>query len=234
MGTVAYARRVKALGQFCSIARTLDVLGERWSLLVVREILCGSHRFSDIRRGIPRISRTMLSARLRELVDVGVLSRSPGAGGPTYELTQAGRELEAVVRDLGVWGQRWLPRTLPSDELDVDTLVWDVHRRIRREALPPTPIVARIEVSDVRGRAGVRFLLLRRSEVSLCAENPGFPDELRIRGSLRTLTAWWRGDLSLEGARRAGMTVEGRREYVRAFPSWFLRYALADVAPARA
>jgi DNA-binding HxlR family transcriptional regulator len=234
LGAVAYARCVKTLGQFCSIARALDVLGERWSLLVVREILCGSHRFSDIRRGIPRISRTMLSARLRELVDVGVLSRAPGAGGPTYELTQAGLELEAVVRDLGVWGQRWLPRTLPPDELDVDTLVWDVHRRIRSEALPPKPIVARIEVSDVRGRGGTRFLLLRRSEVSLCTENPGFPDELRIRGSLRTLTAWWRGDLSLEDARRAGMTVEGRREYVRAFPSWFLRYALADVAPARA
>lgn len=223
-----------ALGQFCSIARALDVLGERWSLLVVREVLCGSHRFGDIRRGIPRISRTMLSARLRELVDVGVLARTAGTVGPTYQLTQAGRELETVVRDLGVWGQRWLPRALPREELDADTLLWDVRRRVRGDALPPTPVVARIELSDVRGRAAVRFLLLRRSEVSLCAENPGFPDELRIRGSLRTLTAWWRGDLSLEDARSAGMTVEGRREWVRAFPSWFLRYAFADVASARA
>lgn len=176
----------------------------------------------------------MLSARLRELVDVGVLARTAGTVGPTYQLTQAGRELETVVRDLGVWGQRWLPRALPREELDADTLLWDVRRRVRGDALPPTPVVARIELSDVRGRAAVRFLLLRRSEVSLCAENPGFPDELRIRGSLRTLTAWWRGDLSLEDARSAGMTVEGRREWVRAFPSWFLRYAFADVASARA
>jgi DNA-binding HxlR family transcriptional regulator len=225
---------VKSLGQFCSIARALDVLGERWSLLIVREVLCGSHRFADIRRGIPRISRTMLSARLRELVDVGVLARTVDGGGPTYELTEAGSELETLVRDLGVWGQRWLPRTLPREELDADTLLWDVRRRVRAEVLPKEPVVARIELSDVRGRAGVRFLLLRRSEVSLCAENPGFPDELRIRGSLRTLTAWWRGDLSLEDARSAGMTIEGRREWVRAFPSWFLRYAFADVAPARA
>jgi DNA-binding HxlR family transcriptional regulator len=225
---------MKTLGQFCSISRALDVLGERWSLLIVRELLCGSRRFGDIRRGIPRISRTMLSARLRELVDAGVLVRAADAGGPSYDLTEAGRELEAVVRDLGVWGQRWLPRTLPRDELDADTLVWDVRRRVRADALPETPIVARIELSDMRGRAAVRFLLLRRSEVSLCAENPGFPDELRIRGSLRTLTAWWRGDLSLEDARSAGMAVEGRREWVRAFPSWFLRYAFADVAPARA
>jgi DNA-binding HxlR family transcriptional regulator len=225
---------VKALGQFCSIARALDVLGERWSLLVVREILCGSHRFGDIRRGIPRISRTMLSARLRELVDVGVLARTTENGVPTYELTQAGRELEPVVRDLGVWGQRWLPRTLPREELDADALLWDVQRRIQREALPPTPIVVRVELSDARGRAGSRFLLLRRSEVSLCTENPGFPDEICIRGSLRTITAWWRGDLSLTEARAAGMSVEGRREWVRAFPSWFLRYAFAEVAPARA
>jgi DNA-binding HxlR family transcriptional regulator len=229
-----YPPIVKALGQFCSIARSLDVLGERWSLLIVRELLCGSHRFGDIRRGIPRISRTMLSARLRELVDVGVLARTEDGGGPTYELTQAGRELETVVRELGVWGQRWLPRTLPPEELDADTLLWDVRRRVRADALPKAPVVARIELSDVRGRAGVRFLLLRRSEVSLCTANPGFPDELRIRGSLRTLTAWWRGDLSLEDARSAGMVVEGRREWVRAFPSWFLRYAFAEVAAARA
>jgi DNA-binding HxlR family transcriptional regulator len=225
---------MKTLGQFCSIARALDVLGERWSLLVVREVLCGSRRFGDIRRGIPRISRTMLSARLRELVDVGVLTRAGTTRAPTYELTQAGRELESVVRDLGVWGQRWLPRTLPREELDADALLWDVQRRIQSEALPATPIVVRLELSDVHGRAGVRFLLLRRSEVSLCTENPGFGDELRVRGSLRTLTAWWRGDLTFAEARASGMTVAGRREWVRAFPSWFLRYAFADVAPASA
>ena len=194
----------------------------------------GSHRFGDIRRGIPRISRTMLAARLRELVDVGVLTRTAGDGAPTYELTKAGRELEAVVRDLGVWGQRWLPRTLPHDELDADTLLWDVRRRISVEALPATPVVVRFELSDARDPAAPRFMLLRWSEVSLCTENPGFPDEVRIRSSLRTFAAWWRGDLSLAKARSAGMAVEGRREWVRAFPSWFLRYAFAHVPPARA
>jgi hypothetical protein len=109
-----------------------------------------------------------------------------------------------------------------------------VQRRVCRDALPKTPVVVRIELSDVHGRAGVRFLLLRQNEVSLCTENPGFPDVLCIRGALRTLTAWWRGDISLVEARAGGMRVEGRREWVRAFPSWFLRYAFADVAPARA
>jgi DNA-binding HxlR family transcriptional regulator len=225
---------VKTLGQFCSISRSLDVLGERWSLLVVREVLMGSRRFGDIRRGIPRISRTMLSARLRELVDAGVLARTTGASGPTYELTKAGRELEAVVRELGVWGQRWLPRTLPPDGLDADALLWDVRGRVSVEALPATPIVVRIELSRAGSSPAGRFLLLRRGEVSLCTENPGFPAEIRVRSSLRTFTAWWRGDLSLAQARSEGMIVTGRREWVRAFPSWFLRYAFADVAPARA
>jgi DNA-binding HxlR family transcriptional regulator len=228
-----YASGVKTLGQFCSIARSLDLLGERWSLLIVREVLSGSHRFGDIRRGIPRISRTMLSARLRELVDAGVLERKDTAGVPSYQLTQAGRELETIVRDLGVWGQRWLPRTLQGAELDADALLWDVQRRIQVDALPATPIVVRIVLTDLRGSAGERFLLLRHSEVSLCTWNPGFPEELVIRGSLRTLTAWWRGDLSLAQAKAAGMSVEGRREWVRAFPSWFLRYAFAEVASAR-
>jgi len=225
---------MKSHGQFCSIARTLDLLGERWTLLVVRELLAGSARFGDVRRGIPRISRTMLSARLRELTDAGIVTRSAGdEQGPTYALTAAGRELGGVLRELGTWGQRWLPRTLPRAELDADMLLWDMHRRVNVDALPAEPVVARIELSDVRGRAGRRFLLLRRSEISLCAENPGFPEELCLRGSLRTLTAWWRGDLSLAEARAEGMIVEGARERVRAFPDWFERYLLAEVKPAR-
>ena len=93
---------MKSYGQFCSIARALDLLGERWTLLVVRELLCGGRTFGDVRRGIPRISRTMLSARLRELVEAGaVVRRDEG-----YELTEAGRELMGVVRELGTWGQR--------------------------------------------------------------------------------------------------------------------------------
>ena len=222
---------MKSYGQFCSFARALDLLGERWTFLVVRELLGGSTRFNDVRRGIPRISRTMLSARLRELVDAGVITREDGDDGPAYALTEAGRELAGAVRELGTWGQRWLPRALPREELDADTLLWDMRRRIRVEELPAAPIVARVEIADLRGRAGVRFLLLRRVEASLCSENPGFPEELRIRASLRTLTAWWRGDLSLADARSAGMVVEGRREWVRAFPRWFERYLFADVAP---
>jgi len=223
---------MKSYGQFCSFARSLDLLGERWTLLVVRELLNGSARFNDLRRGIPRVSRTMLSARLRELCEAGVVTRAEGVDGPAYALTPAGQELAAAVRELGAWGQRWLPRTLPREELDEDALLWDIRRRVRAEELPREPIVAVIELTGAQGRTSVRYLLLRRSEVSLCSANQGFPEELRIRASLRTLTAWWRGDLSLAEARSEGLIVQGRREWVRAFPRWFERYVFADVPSA--
>ena len=225
---------MKSHGQFCSVARALDLLGERWTLLIVRELLSGSRRFGDVQRGIPRISRTMLSARFRELTDAGVVEREDvGAGGPGYRLTASGMELAAVVRELGTWGQRWLPRELRPSELDARVLLWDIRRRVRLDALPDRPLVARIELTDVRGAAAQSFLLLRRSEVSLCAVNPGFPEELCVRADRRTLAGWWRGDLTLGQARASGLVVEGRREWVRAFPDWFERYLFAGVAPAR-
>ena len=224
---------MKGYGQFCSMARALDLLGERWTLLIVRELLCGSRRFGEIQRGIPRISRTMLAARIRELADADVIERLDGEGGPEYRLTVAGLELAAVVRELGTWGQRWLPRELRPSELDAHALVWDIHRRVRREALPEKPLVVRIELTDVRGAGACHYLLLRRSEVSLCSVNPGFPEELCLHATRRALIGWWRGDLTFRQALEAGPVLEGRRDWVRAFPSWFERYLFAAVAPAR-
>jgi DNA-binding HxlR family transcriptional regulator len=225
---------MKRYGQFCSIARALDLLGERWTLLIVRELLCGSRRFGEVQRGIPRISRTMLSARLRELIDAGVVARDDGASGPTYRLTAAGAELAPAVRELGTWGQRWLSRDLHESELDARAVLWDIHRRVRLDALPEKPLVVRFELSDVRGPRAHHYLLLRRSEVSLCTTNPGFPEELCVRTDRRTLVRWWRGDVSFQQARQAGLVLDGRREWVRAFPGWFERYLFAAVRPASA
>src|ERR1700730_18879880 len=104
-------------GQFCSMARAHEALGGRWTLLIVREILCGSRRFNDIRRGIPRISRTVLSERLQSLIHIGAVSRSDGEHGPEYALTEAGNELAMLVSALGTWGQRWLARRAADEDL---------------------------------------------------------------------------------------------------------------------
>jgi DNA-binding HxlR family transcriptional regulator len=223
---------MKGYGQFCAVARALDRLGERWTLLVVRELLCGSRRFGDIERGIPRISRTMLSTRLRQLCDASVVEKVAGEAGPEYVLTERGRALEPLVRELGAWGQKWLPRHLSDSMLDADALLWDMRRRVRLDALPVEPVVVELDVVDGRGRSERRFLLLRRAEASLCTENPGFPAEVVLRAEARNLVAWWRGDISFEQARRAGLSLTGPRALVRALPGWFERYLFADIAPA--
>jgi DNA-binding HxlR family transcriptional regulator len=215
-------------GQFCSIARAHEVLGGRWTLLVVRELLCGSRRFNDIRRGIPRISRTMLSERLQELAAVRVVARIDGEHGPEYVLTDAGKELMALVSALGTWGQRWMPRQPKDEDLDLDPLLVDMQRRVRFEALPKDPIVVRFEIQ----RRQARFMLLKASEASLCTHNPGFPEPLHVRSPLSALVAWWRGDVTFVEAQRMGLTVTGSRSLTRAFPGWFERYLFAHIGPA--
>jgi DNA-binding HxlR family transcriptional regulator len=215
-------------GQFCAMARAHETLGGRWTLLIVREILCGSSRFNDIRRGIPRISKTMLSERLQALVHAGALCRSDGAAGPEYALTPAGQELAELVKAMGVWGQRWLPRHAEREDLDLEPLLIDMQRRVRFETLPDEPLVVRLELSG----HPVRFLLLKRTEASFCGQNPGFPEALTLRGPLPALVAWWRGDVSFAGSSRLGLSLSGPRELTRAFPGWFELYLFAGVAPA--
>lgn len=215
-------------GQFCSIARAHELLGGRWTLLVVREILLGSSRFGEIRRGIPRVSRTVLSERLRALVDAGVLTRGEADGGPVYALAPAGRDLMDLVKALGVWGQRWLPRDATDEDNDLEPLLVDMARRTRRAALPEEPLIVRFEIARNRRR----FMLLRRTEASLCESSQGFPERVVVKGPLAALVAWWRGDVDFDGARRMGLVVSGSERYVRAFAGWFDRYMFAGIPAA--
>ena len=216
-------------GQFCAVARAHEALGGRWTLLIVRELLSGAYRFNEIRRGIPRVSRTMLSERLQALTELGVITRADGAGGPEYAVTEAGAELADQIRALGTWGQRWLPRHAEREDFDLEPLLLDMRRRVRREALPPEPTIVRFEIKGHRAR----FLLLKPAEASLCDHNLGFPERVVVRGTLGALAGWWRGDVTLLEAQRQGLSLEGTRDVVRAFPRWFERYLFADVAPVR-
>ena len=217
-------------GQFCAVARAHEALGGRWTILVVRELMCGSRRFNDIRRGIPRVSQTMLSERLQALVRIGAVARTDGASGPEYVLTPAGEELAAVVGALGTWGQRWLKRRAVEEDLDAGPVLVDMARRVRAAALPKDPLVVRLEI----GRAPPRFLLLARAGSEPCGQNPGFPEPLTLHAPLPALVAWWRGDVDFAAARRMGLALIGSRAHARAFPDWFERYLFAGIAPARA
>lgn len=215
-------------GQYCSMARAHEVLGGRWTLLIVREILCGSRRFNDIRRGIPRVSRTVLSERLQALVFAGAIARTDGPRGPEYELTEAGKELATLVSTLGTWGQRWLAREPTNEDLDLEPLLVDMQRRVRFAALPDQPLVVRFEIRGHRPR----FMLLRKTEASLCTRNPGFPEPVCVRGPLAALVAWWRGDMSFLAAQRIGLVIDGPKALARDFPKWFDLYLFAHIGPA--
>jgi len=217
-------------GQFCAVARAHEVLGGRWTLLVVRELLCGSRRFNDIRRGIPRISRTVLSERLQALTLAGAVMRIEGEHGPEYVLTDAGKELASLIMALATWGQRWLPRRPEAEDIDLEPVLVDMQRRVHVEALPKDPFVLRFEIQ----KHPTRFMLLKASEVSLCTHNPGFPEPLCVRGPVSALVAWWRGDVGFIEAQRMGLAISGPRALARAFPGWFGRYQFAGVRPVAA
>jgi len=127
-------------GQFCPVAQALEIVGERWTLLVIRELLCGNYRFGEILHGVPLISRSLLSQRLKTLEDANLIERSERAGGNghEYRLTPAGEELRPVVSGLGNWGQRWVRRN-PKDKLDPVLLMWDLRRNLDRNACPNAP-----------------------------------------------------------------------------------------------
>src|SRR5262249_20410654 len=173
-------------GQYCSMARAHEVLGGRWTLLIIREILCGSSRFNDIRRGIPRVSRTVLSERLQALVFAGAIARTDGPHGPEYELTEAGKELTTLVSTLGTWGQRWLAREPTNEDLDLEPLLVDMQRRGRLPAEAPQPPF----VGVVNLGHPPPFLLPREN-----ADTPRTAEPRLSRADLRARTAGCAGRL---------------------------------------
>ncbi|GAB0101306.1 winged helix-turn-helix transcriptional regulator [Nocardia sp. JMUB6875] len=209
-------------GQFCSIARALEVLGERWSLLIVRELLLGERRFGDIQRGIPRISKTMLSTRLKELERAGVLARD----GDGYALTEAGQALTPLLKELGGWAARWDPRGLLPEHLDPDALLWDLHRRLVPENLPTAPTLVEFRFTERDRRP--YYLLARRPDVTVCDEDGGHPVALHIEANLEALTRYWLGEVSWAHLLREHLiTLTGPAALRRAFPTWFSGYLLA-------
>ena len=225
---------MKSYGQFCPLAMALEVLAERWTLLVVRELLCDSRRFNDIRRGVPLMSRTMLSQRLKTLEDAGIVVKTPRAGtggGHEYSLTQAGRDLEPVVMGLGNWGMRWVAHELRSEHLDVGLLMWDMHRRINHAAVPPGRMLVRFEFADAPAPQRRYWLKLEKGEAEVCLTDPGHEVQLVVQSDVRSLTEVWMGTRSLAQATRSrAVTLIGPPALKRLFPDWLQLSSFADVA----
>jgi len=215
--------------QFCPVAKAMELLDERWTMLVVRELVAGSTRFNELRRGVPRMNPTLLSRRLQQLVRAGLVERRADGTDVRYVLTDAGRELQAVVEALGTWGIRWIGN-LGDEDLDPRLLLWDMHRRIALENLPSGRTVIEFRFSDVANAARRWWLVLTREAADVCDADPGYEVDLTLTGTLRALTRVWRGDLRWGDAIRSGdIEVEGRQAVRRAFPTWFALSAFAVV-----
>jgi DNA-binding HxlR family transcriptional regulator len=219
-------------GQFCPVALAAGVLAERWMPLVIRELLCGSVRFNDLQRGVPRMSSALLAQRLKELQFAGVVERRRAAGGFEYHLTAAGKELFPVVEKMGLWAQRWLRHDLvETANLDPDLLMWDIRRNVVGHAAPSNRrYVAEFQLSGVPISRRRYWLVFEHGTVDLCYRNPGFDVDLFVEASLRILTQIWLGHIAIGKAIREGrLRLDGARGDVAAFRSWF---ALSTFAPA--
>ena len=220
-------------GQFCPVAKTSELLCERWVPLIVRELLLGSRRFSEIRRGVPLISPALLSKRLRQLEAAGVIERLPAGRGHRYVPTAAGWELLPIIEAMGVWGQRWARSTYGPDELDPTLLMWDVRRLLQPDGLRSGRTIVAFRFSGApAGRS--TFWLVVDDSVDLCLVDPGHRVDLWVRAELRALTQVWMGDRTMRHAiDHEAIALEGPRTLVRRFPEWFGQHpVLAGVTPA--
>ncbi|SNS46528.1 winged helix-turn-helix transcriptional regulator [Actinomadura mexicana] len=203
--------------QFCPVAKAMELLDERWTLLIVRELLSGSERFNEVRRGVPRMSPTLLAKRLNQLVRAGVVEKRDDR----YVLTPAGVELRPVVEALAVWGVRWIGE-LGERDLDPKLLLWDMCRHVDAGAAPEGRTVVLFGFPDVPPAARHWWLVLDSGTADLCDEDPGHEVSVTVAAPLRALVEIWRGDLAWSDALRAG-TVElhGPEHLRRGVPTWF-------------
>lgn len=192
-------------GQFCTVARGAEVFGELWTPLVVRELLCGSRRFNDIRRGVPRMSPTLLAQRLRKLEELGVIERRRGEGGWEYHLTQAGEELRPIVVGIGHWGARWIGSRLKRQQLDAGFLMWDIRRFAHLDKFPAgRRVVIQFRFTDAPRGERLWWLVVENRTADLCRDDPGHDVSVIVESTVRALTEVWTGDSDPEKEIRAG------------------------------
>jgi DNA-binding HxlR family transcriptional regulator len=216
-------------GQFCPLAKAMEILDERWTILVVRELLLGSTRFNELRRGVPRMSPALLSKRLQSLERHGIVEHDDAA----YRLTECGRDLHAAVMSLGVWGLRWV-EDFGDEDLDPHLLMWDIRRTIPVAAWPSGRTCVALEFTDL-ARARRWWLVVANGVVDTCAYDPGCEVAATVRASLLTMTRVWRGDVSWDRAVRAEQVeVDAPRSLRSEVPVWFGRSLLADALAAQA
>lgn len=210
-------------GQYCPISRSAELLGDRWTLHIVRDLLTGTTRFNELVRGNPGLSRALLSRRLGQLEGAGVIAHDPNG---SYELTPAGWALQPVIFGLAEWGARWAFGEPDPDELDPDLLLWWLHRRLDAQALPGPRFVIHVHFSDDSNR----YWIVVEDEASLCLTDPGFDVDLTLHSELSTLYRTYLGRQTLRDAYHEGqLELSGSNAAVRNFIEAFRPSPVADM-----
>ena len=215
---------MKGYGQFCPIAVACETLTQRWTPLVLRELMYGSRRFNDLRRGLPLMSPSLLANRLRTLERAGIVERLADEKARTveYRLTAAGEELRPVVEAISAWGLRWSKGVLDAQNLDASLLMWDIRRGIRTDRLSAQRVVVHFHLRGSSDKRSRFWLVLDAQTADLCLTDPGFDVDLQVSCHVRALVRYWLGLATIdELVRTHEVHVNGLPSLVRAFPSWF-------------
>ncbi len=210
-------------GQFCPVAMAAEIFCSRWTALVMRELLCGTTRFNELRRGVPRMSPSLLSKRLKELEIAGVIRATPNRKGVTdYLLTAAGEDLRPLVMGLGIWGQRWVESNLSLKNLDPSLLMWDMRRSLNPKPLPRRQCCIQFSYSDVAVSQQNWWLLISATGVvDLCNADPGHEVDLLVSGSLRAMTSIWMGISTIKAeAAKGALDISGEPAIASAMQEW--------------
>lgn len=212
---------MKGYRQFCPLAQAAQLLCERWTLLIVRELIAGSTRFSELKRGVPKMSPSLLSSRLKQLVDAGVIRQGGNRGNYSYELTPAGAELRPVIEIMGAWGHRWARSNLHKGDLDAGLLMWDMRRSVDPAVYPEQRVVVRFEYPDAPRGARDWWLVAEKGEVDLCLKDHGYDVDVMIKCSLKTMTEVWICQRRFRDAVRHGdIVVTGKAKYTNKLQEW--------------
>ena len=209
-------------GQFCPVSKAAGVLSEKWTLLIIRDLLGGSSRFREFQFGMPKISPTVLTRRLNELCDAGLVARKKISGrrGYEYSLTPAGRDLEPIIVKLGTWGMQWARTRLTDEQMNVYLLMIAFEKRIDVAQLPRGKTVLEFEFEDI-DEANLWWIVTHRGATELCEDEPGPEPALYIQSDRRTMTEIYLGDLPIAKARRMGrFKLSGESALERSIQSW--------------
>ncbi len=217
-------------GQFCPVAMASEILCSRWTTLVIREMLMGTTRFNDLRRGVPRMSPALLSKRLKELERAGVVEVVTNANGTTeYHLSPAGEDLRAIVLGIGSWGQRWVESELSLRNLDPSLLMWDMRRNLNPKPLPKRRCTIQFLYPELPETRQNFWLVVDGSSVDLCGFDPGFDVDLLVTSSLKSMTAIWMGLSAVRREVEAGrVEFDGDPSIASAMQQWL---GLSTFAP---